>query len=449
MTSICLHLSAQLAVLAASILFSCTPITAQDRATSEAIASLRSGSAQSIASAIASLSDDALNQNDVVGQLTVLLNDDRSVVEHLMGRETVRDRAWFRMLDLPSTSVSTILEQVSNIESKRSQGLAFEVIARIGKPNHRAYSLLLPYCSDEDAYLRSRAIAALSAVADDSNESIQQFGKLLLDSDPMVQWTVLDALDERHVHIASVIPDIIKLLDDESDVYIAVSNHFSLPEKLRGRAARLLARIGPDASDAIPKLKSLTSRDFNKNVRIWSATAICKMMESPPQEALYLLGQLLLDDMECEFVQNDAPEAIALIGTSANPLLASLERAKKHSAAQIRWGLVDAFFAVDPPSAVDRVLPLMEDDDELVAKIVIEAFSSRGISEPQVIAAYVRALRNHDGMFDQPASSAVDALAKLGTDARTAVPALQRLAQDPTISDTLKEEVAGALDRIR
>ena len=65
----------------------------------------------------------------------------------------------------------------------------------------------------------------------------------------MVKWTVLDALDKRYERIATVIPEVIKLLDDDSDIYIAVSNHFSLPEKLRGRAARLLAKIGPKASD--------------------------------------------------------------------------------------------------------------------------------------------------------------------------------------------------------
>lgn len=123
----------------------------------------------------------------------------------------------------------------------------------------------------------------------------------------MVKWTVLDALDKRYERIASVIPEVIRLLDDDSDVYIAVSNQFSLPEKLSSRVARLLATIGPQASDATSKLKTLTGPEYNKNVRIWSATAICKISSLPPNEALDLLGQLLLDDMDNEDVQNDAP----------------------------------------------------------------------------------------------------------------------------------------------
>jgi HEAT repeat protein len=153
--------------------------------------------------------------------------------------------------------------------------------------------------------------------------------------------------------------------------------------------------------------------------------------------------------MEDEYDQNDAPDAITQLGLFARPLLDSLELAKKHKSAQIRWELVDAFFAVDPDSAVSRCLPLMEDEDDSVAETVIDAFSKRGISEPRVIAAYIRALGNHEGTFDQPASSAVDALAKLGSDSREAVPALQELAKAPNISDHLKKEIADALRRIR
>ena len=104
----------------------------------------------------------------------------------------------------------------------------------------------------------------MSSVADDSDETINQFGKLLMDSDPLAKWTVLDALSERYERIAKLIPEIIKLLDDDSEVYIAISNHFSKPEKLRGRVARLLTKIGPRASDAIPKLKELTGREYTR-----------------------------------------------------------------------------------------------------------------------------------------------------------------------------------------
>lgn len=432
----------------ATIFLSFHNIVAQDKANSEALGRLKAGSAHDIELAISSLPKATLDQPEIARQLTLLLNDQRAVVDHPMVRETVSDRAWFKLLELPSGASTSILKAVPSLETDYARGQALEAIARIGKPNPLAYDMILPYCRESDVSLRSRAISALSAVADDSDKSISQFGKLLLDSDPTVKWTVLDALEERHERIASLMPDLVKLLDDDSDVHIAVSNHFAIPEKLRGRVARLFVKMGPVASDALAKLKVLTGPEYDRNVRVWSAAAVCRIAGSP-KEALNLMGHLMLDDMNNEHIQDDAPSAIAQLGTSARPLLDSLERAKKHKSAQIRWGLVDAFFAVDPDSAVSRCLSLMEDDDELVATTVIEAFSKRSISESRVVAAYIGVLGNHEGIFDEPASSAVVAIAKLGPSATEAMPALQKLAQEPMISDSLKEAVADALRRIR
>ena len=445
--TLCMHSAVRIITLATVLTF-CDCIVAQDVAASESLTKLKSRNPQDIASAISSLPDGSLHSPEVARQLTLLLNDERAVVEHIMLRETVGERAWFKLLELPSTLTEAILETVPSLKTY-ARGQAFEVVSRIGKPNPRAYDVILPYCGDMDVYVRSRAISALSAVADDSDDSIKQFGNLLLDSDPMVKWTVLDALDERYQRIADVLPEVIKLLDDDSDVHVAISRDASRPEKLRGRVARLLAKIGPKASDAIPKLKKLTGPEYDEKVRIWSAAAVCCITGTPVPESLDLLERLMLADMESNWVQNDAPEAIAQLGALARPLLDSLERAKKHKSALIRLGLVDAFFAIDPESAVTRCFPLIDDENELVVRSVIDAFSGRGISEPRVIAAYIRLLESHDGSFYHPAASAVDALGKLGPAAREAVPALIELAKAPNISDHLKKNIADALRCIR
>jgi len=442
-----LQISVQIITLATMLTF-CDCIVAQDVAASESLIKLKSRNPQDIASAISSLPDSLLNSPEVARQLTLLLNDERVVVEHIMLRETVGERAWFKLLELPSTLSEAILETVPSLKTN-ARGQAFEVVSRIGKPNPRAFDMIIPYCDDMDVFVRSRAISALSAVADDSDDSIRQFANLLLDSDPMVKWTVLEALDKRHQRVAAVLPEVIKLLDDDSDVYVAISRDASYPEKLRGRVARLLAKIGPKASDAIPKLKKLTGPEYDEKVRIWSAAAVCCITGTPVQESLDLLERLMLADMENNWVQNDAPEAIAQLGVLARPLLDSLERAKKHKSELIRLGLVDAFFAIDPESAVTRCFPLIDDENESVVRSVIEAFSGRGISEPRVIAAYIRLLESYDGSFYHPAASAVDALGNLGPAARESVTALQELAKAPNISDHLKKEIADALRRIR
>ena len=178
-----LHRFLRIAFVAMFAQISSTMISAQEIFSTDLVNALKNGDARSVAAAIASLPDDSLNRNDIVCQLTLLLNDERSVVEHMMGRETVRDRAWFKMLDLQPTSVQAILAQVASLMSNRARGLAFEVIAHIGKVDRNAYSQLLAYCHDEDIYVRSRAISALNAVGDDTDATVEQFGKLLKDSD--------------------------------------------------------------------------------------------------------------------------------------------------------------------------------------------------------------------------------------------------------------------------
>jgi hypothetical protein len=264
----------------------------------------------------------------------------------------------------------------------------------------------------------------------------------------MVRWTVLDALDSRRDRIESLIPAIVKLLDDDSDVHIAISRDSAIPEKLQGHAARLLAVLGPDAAIALPKLRQLMNTQYDTNVRIWAAAATCAISEAPPKDALELLGQLLLSEFENEDANNDATQAIEELGPLAAPLLDEMERAKKHRSNSIRWGLPDAFFAVDPQSALGRVLPMFDDDDELVVENVIEAISSRGISDPAVIDSYIRVLDRRGDDFEQPAYHAVEALAKLGPAAQKAIPALRRLHDEPETADWLRDHIGRAIAAI-
>jgi len=425
-----------------------SPTFAQGLREDHRLAQLQSDNVEKIVVAIRALDRETLHHDDIVGQLVMLLNDERVVRKYPMGRETIRDLAWFKLVNLEQSPVRSITTRLSKLTSDHAVGRAFEIIAKIDKPDGNAYQKTLPFCARDNIFLRSRAIAALGAVADNSPETVKQLGVFLKDPNAMVRWTVLDGLEDCTDHIAPLLPAIGTLLNDESDVYIAVSNHFLMSEKLRGRAARLLATVGPSAKEMLPKLRQLTAPEFNTNVRIWCATAICTISDNPPPKMLELLGQLLLLDKDNEYVDNDAAEAIQKLGPRATPLLDQMENAKQHRSSAVRWGVAEAFFAVDPESAVKRVLPMMRDEDELVVETVIEMLTAHGARDPAVIDAYIRALDDYEGLFDQPSSSAVAALEKLGPTARKAIPALKQLSSNPEISDTLREDVNGAITAI-
>ena len=377
-----------------------------------------------------------------------MLGDQRHVRGGMFS-ESVHRVVWFKMLDLKSAAVVTILEEAPSLDEDWTRVSAFEVILRICEPDPKAFTLTLPLCKSKDESLRSISVSALSNLSDSSSDSIDLFGKFLQDPAPVVQWAAMDALAERHGRAAKYVPEIMKLLDSKEVVRFAVSNHFAWPEEVSWRAAKLLGEIGQEAELVLPKLKAIAGPESPKNVRVWSAFAICQVSKTRPTKYLRLLGDLLLDDMQKDFTMSDTVEAITLLGTKAVSLVPVLEQAKAHADSTVRLSLVDAFYAVDPGSALKRSLPLIDDENRRVASSVIRNLSERQILDRKFVAACARVVARCDGFSDEAAVAAVSALSKLGPRARSAIPALEELSRQPEITESLKRDVEEALAKLR
>ncbi len=424
---------------------------AQTNSIDERLSRLRVADVRVVAAQIDSLTDDLLRDPRIIGELVGLL-DDRRIIENRMppaGNDTLKLCAWYRILEMDASAVSSIAVRMRTLESTHAVELALSAISRIGQPDANAFVELMRYSKSADVSVRSRAIRALGSVGGGDATTVTLLAQFLLDDHPNVRWATIEVLSSRKDNLEPVLDSLINLLDDESDVHVALSNHAAVPKKLRGRVAELLADIGPAATSALPRLRELMASEVDVNVRVWAACAVCMISHEAPAEALDLLGRLLLIGRDDEYGGNDSALAIAKLGPRGIPLLDELERARCHRSSEIRWALVGAFFAVEPDSAVSRSLSLMEDEDELVAKAVIDAFSSRNISELNVIEAYVLALNRTGGIFDEPASSAVDALAELGSKAEAALPALDQLLHNSEASERLREKASLAIRRIR
>jgi HEAT repeat protein len=434
-------------VMASPLLFACR-LHGQEPSADPALNKLQRNDVQSVVAAIDALTNEELSQPEIAAQLTLLLNDQRSIPGSFMNQETVSRRAWFRMLELPPSAVPEILRNLESLKEDDFRGIACEIISRIGNEDRDAYLQILPYCNKKDVYLRSRALAALSAVGNDSRETVQDLGRHLRDSEPLLRWEALDALEvgNRKDHCEGLLPEIIAMLDDDSNVYVAISDHSSYPTKLRGRVARFLAKTGLTKWEAIGKLMALTEAEHEPNVRIWAAAAICNFVqiENRPKK-LQLIADLMLECTDGDSFGNESAEAIAVLGPRALPLLNDLLRAKTEACSVIRIGLPEAFFAVDPANAVKHSLSLAEDPDDLVKASAIQAFGDRKITEPAVLAAYVRALGDHADWEYEPASSAVQAIIKVGPAAKSAAPALEKLLEAPELPDHLRQDVKIAL----
>ncbi|MBU6239223.1 MAG: HEAT repeat domain-containing protein [Planctomycetes bacterium] len=438
-------------VMASASLFDCQ-LHGQDGSSDTALSKLQGSEVQSIVAAIDALTKEELSQPEIAAQLTLLLNDQRSIPGSFMNRETVSRRAWFRMLELPPSAVPEILRNLESLKEDDFRGIAFEIISRIGNEDRDAYLQVLPYCNKKDVYLRSRALAALSAVGSDSRETVQDVGRHLRDSEPLLRWEALEALEvgNRKDYCEGLLPEIIAMLDDDSDVYVAISDHASYPTKLTGRVAKFLAKTGLTSWEAIVKLMALTEPEHEPNVRIWAAAAICKFVRIGNRpEKLQLIAELMLECTDGDSFGNESAEAIAVLGPRALPLLNDLLRAKTETCSIIRIGLPEAFFAVDPANAVKHSLSLTEDPDDLVKASAIQAFGDRKITDPAVIEAYIRALSDHEDWKYEPATSAVQAIVKVGPAAKSAAPALEKLLEDPKLPKNLRQDIETSLASVR
>jgi len=437
--------------MASASLFDCQ-LHGQDGSSDTALSKLQGSEVLSIVAAIDAVTEEELSQPEIATQLTLLLNDRRAIPGSFMNRETVSRRAWFRMLELPPSSVPEILKNFPTLENDDLRGRAFEIIARIGKENREAFNQILPYCNEKSVYLRSRALVALSAVGNDSRETVQDLGRHLRDSEPLLRWEALEALEvrNRRDHCEGLLPGIIAMLDDDSDVYVLISDHAGYPTKLRGRVAKFLAKTGLTSWDAISKLMALTEAEHEPNVRIWAAAAICKLVTIRNRpEKLQLIAELMLECTDEDSFGNESAEAIAVLGPRALPLLNELLRAKTETCTSIRIGLPEAFFAVDPANAVKHSLSLTEDPDDLVKASVIRAYGDRKITDPAVLEAYIRALSDHEDWKYEPASSAVQAIVKVGLAAKSAAPALEKLLEDPELPKSLQQDIETVLATYR
>ena len=201
----------------------------------------RNGSAADVARAVQALPESEIHREQVAGQLTLLLDDERIVGGQAIGSQSVRDYAFRKLLDLPPKSVSAVISRIPLLKTSRARGMALEVIGRVGEPSEQASDALISYFQDEDSYVRSRAVFAIDAIGDNSVSTVSRFKELLRDSDPMVQWTVLDALDSRRDQIGSL-SSIIDLLESESIVYISVSTDSMRPARIRQPPSNVRSR---------------------------------------------------------------------------------------------------------------------------------------------------------------------------------------------------------------
>ena len=420
---------------------------AQEPSADEILQELKSNDIERIVPAIKQVEKFSIRDQRIVERLVLLLDDGRRDSAPAGFGQNVQAYASFAMQQQGDKAVATILQHLPEIKSEHGLCLALGSIANICIRDLDAYNAVLPYLRHKDVAVRSRAIFAIDRLAVDEPALVSKLASLLQDESALIRATAIGCLERHLTTIGPALESIGKLLIDDSDYYVAVSNHSMTTRKLRASVAKLLGKVGPTARRYLPMLRDLLTSQEDVDVKIWSATAICAISESPPADALALLGDLLVSDLEEVWCDNDATEAIVSLGRRALPIADKVHQATKHKSSLIRMGLAKAFFAIDPESAVPKVVLLSLDEDDFVVEAAIEELSRNNAHGPKVVESYINALNRESTSLRY---SAIQALNKLGSLAEVSIPALERLIADAEEgSKWLKDEARDAIASIR
>ncbi len=422
-------------------------VVAQEPSVDEVLTEMKSNDVVRIVRAIKQVEEFSIRDQRIVERLVMLFDDDRRDSAPAGFGQNVQAYASFAMRQQGDKAVATILEHMPEIKSERGLCFALESIADICIRNLDAYNAVLPYLRHEDVAVRSRAIFAMSRLAVDEPALVSKLASLLKDESPLIRAAAIGCLEKHLTTIEPALENIGKLLNDDSDYYVAVSNHSMTTRKLRASVAKLLGKVGAPARRYVPMLRELLTSQEDVDVKVWSATAICAISETPPADALALLGDLLVSELDEESCDNDATEAIASLGRKALPIAAKVQQATSHKSSLIRLGLAKVFFAIDPESAVSKVVLLSLDEDEIVAETAIEELSRNNAQGSKVVESYINTLNRESTTLRY---SAIQALKKLGPLAADAIPALERqIADDEEGAKWLKDEARDAVTAIR
>lgn len=223
-------------------------------------------------------------------------------------------------------------------------------------------------------------------------------------------------------------------------------------------AAQWLAKLGPDAKDALPALVDVALHDSNQDASAAAATAIHTLDLTAAREvvngylpalwdpnadvrrkACVVLGSLgpvakpavaslitMLDDTD-DLVRERAVGALGSIGIPQAEIVAALTKAMHDAASAVRYRAA-AQFAYHIPvtaGAVSSLMELRDDQDKSVASLAELALEHAGQNDRQDVSNLV-ALLDRPGEKDY----ALQQLAQLGPQAADAAPVLISILKD-------------------
>ena len=304
----------------------------------------------------------------------------------------------------PSSTQPTTITTYSNSIAEDTQPVAtdLELMEKYGSDLKGALPALLEGLQSDDVHIRRNAAFGLGELGADGRPALEALARVLkTDSDFEVRRNAAFALGEIG---EPAIPVLLTMLNDKDPrirrVVTAALVRIGFPAvphlvqllrhsdtTVRRNAAVILGGIGPQASDALPALeKSLQDPD--------------KGFQWTVKQAIRKIKQIPDDAAASEITLSPGPTDIVARSKPAHQNLTSCE-------------------------TVQQLLVRLSDEKSEVRRQAAFALAKKG--QP-AIPALIQALQSDNTVTRK---NAVFALGEMGKDARSAIPAIEKLMRDP------------------
>lgn len=339
----------------------------------------------------------------------------------------------------------------------RARGMRF--LACLGQGAGGIETMLRAALKEPSPELRCEALLGLKSIGAWTEADLPRLIEGLKDPNPRVQNAVLIVLGSRE-GLEAAAPEVAKemmampqhhRLEQSGLLYelgpAACAPLLEVFEKEDGaarvNAARALAMLGSDASEAVPSLtRSLESS--SPDIR---AMAVKVLGAIGPMAAPVLPGLLAALEDENQVVRGAAVVALRGVGIASPEVIAALGKILEDTDREMRRRALAALSELNPRSinTVPLLRPMLRDPDPEIRAEAIVALGQRGSEAAGVVPELI-------GILNRASPSlrwrAADALASIGAEAEAAIPALE-VAAAQSSDPEVKRSAAQAAEIIR
>jgi len=332
----------------------------------------------------------------------------------------VRSAAARALGELGKDANAAVSELVTLLQDRDEEvrAVAAEALTKVGPIDQESAATLVGGLASPDNVIRAQTAEALGSIGAPMEDAAEALTDSLRDSNDVVRAKAAEALGKIGEGAADVaIPGLVKALRDRDSWVSAL-------------AAEALGEMGEAADSAVPALvKALTH--VNAQVRGNAAASLGKQGAGAERGRLPLERAAADEDGG---VRAQAVRALGLLGRSTPGTLQIVLKAIDDLDPEVRVASVEALIEADLPGAeLERVLlPLLADSNDEVKVQAAKTLARKIGAEPAVIEGLCQILASDDSSWVQV--NAALALARMGSEAASAGPALLRAAQTGDVS---------------